>query len=46
MPRNNLLAKKKEKPYTEEQVALAVAKVQSGEFLPNKTAQSIHSAYQ
>ena len=40
MPRNNLLSKKKEKPYTEEQVALAVAKVKSGEFSLNKTAQS------
>ena len=40
MPRNNLPSKKKEKPYTEEQVALAVAKVKSGEFSLNKTAQS------
>ena len=41
MPRNNLLSKKKEKPYTEEQVALAVTKVKSGEFSLNKTAQSL-----
>ena len=35
-----MLSKKKEKPYTEEQVALAVPKVKSGEFSHNKTAKS------
>ena len=40
MPQNNLLSNKKEIPYTEEQVALAVAKVKSREFSLNKTVPS------
>ena len=47
MPRNNLLSKKKEKPYTEEQVALAVAIVKKN-FQENFHLTKLlnHSAYQ